>query len=102
MGLVVTVFPSDYLISWPQNFCRFDSLDAAPGSMICAGSRTSCFDSAYPVSAITETMLYLLRKELQPMTQMEVAYRYGNPPREAEMRALDSVREVYGVRRQDV
>ncbi len=33
------------------------------------------------------------------MTQMEVAYRYGNPPREAEMRALDSVREVYGVRR---
>jgi hypothetical protein len=44
-------------------------------------------------------MLYLLRKELQPMTQMEVAYRYGNPPREAEMRALDSVREVYGVRR---
>ena len=33
------------------------------------------------------------------MTQMEVAYRYGNRPGEAEMRALDSVREVYGIRR---
>jgi hypothetical protein len=33
------------------------------------------------------------------MTQLEVAYRYGTSPGEAEMRALDSVREVYGVRR---
>jgi len=33
------------------------------------------------------------------MTQLEVAYRYGTAPREAEMRALDSVREVYGIRR---
>jgi hypothetical protein len=33
------------------------------------------------------------------MTQMEVAYRYGTPPGEAEMRALDNVREVYGIRR---
>ena len=33
------------------------------------------------------------------MTQLEVAYRYGNAPREAEMRALDSVREIYGIRR---
>ncbi len=32
------------------------------------------------------------------MTQMEVAYRYGTAPGEAEMRALDNVREVYGVR----
>ena len=30
---------------------------------------------------------------------MEVAYRYGGAPGEAEMRAIDSVREVYGVRR---
>jgi hypothetical protein len=30
---------------------------------------------------------------------MEVAYRYGTPPGEAEMRALDNVREVYGIRR---
>jgi hypothetical protein len=30
---------------------------------------------------------------------MEVAYRYGNAPTEAEMRAVDSLREVYGVRR---
>jgi len=33
------------------------------------------------------------------MTQMDVAYRYGTPPGEAEIRALDSMREVYGVRR---
>jgi len=33
------------------------------------------------------------------MTQMEVAYRYGATPGEREMRALDSIREVYGVRR---
>jgi hypothetical protein len=32
------------------------------------------------------------------MTHLEVAYRYHNPPREATMRALDTVREVYGVR----
>jgi len=30
---------------------------------------------------------------------MEVAYRYVTPPGEAETRALDSVREVYGIRR---
>jgi hypothetical protein len=33
------------------------------------------------------------------MTQMEVAYRYGANPGPAEMRALGSVREVYGIRR---
>lgn len=33
------------------------------------------------------------------MTQMEVAYRYGATPGEAELRALDQVREVYGIRR---
>jgi len=33
------------------------------------------------------------------MTQLEVGYRYGAPPGEAEMRAIDSMREVYGIRR---
>lgn len=33
------------------------------------------------------------------MTQLEVAYRYGVAPGEAEMRALDAVREVYGILR---
>ncbi|HEX8817648.1 MAG TPA: hypothetical protein VF753_19310 [Terriglobales bacterium] len=33
------------------------------------------------------------------MTQMEAAYRYGATPGEREMRALDAVREVYGIRR---
>ncbi len=33
------------------------------------------------------------------MTQLEVAYRYGAVPGEAEMRAIDNMREVYGIRR---
>jgi hypothetical protein len=33
------------------------------------------------------------------MTQFDAAYRYGATPSEAIMRAIDSVREVYGVRR---
>ena len=33
------------------------------------------------------------------MTQLEVAYRYGTAPGEPEMRALNNLREVYGVRR---
>ena len=33
------------------------------------------------------------------MTQMEVAYRYAGPPTETAMRAIDNMREVYGIRR---
>jgi len=33
------------------------------------------------------------------MTYLEVAYRYVSPPGEAELRAIDSVREVYGIQR---
>ena len=33
------------------------------------------------------------------MTALEVAFRYGRPPEINEMRALDALREVYGVRR---
>ena len=33
------------------------------------------------------------------MTMLEVAYRYASPLTEGTMRAIDSVREVYGVRR---
>jgi hypothetical protein len=32
------------------------------------------------------------------MTHLEVAYRYHAPVREATMRALDTARDVYGVR----
>ncbi len=31
------------------------------------------------------------------MTYLEVAYRYQGAPGEAELRAIDSVREVYGI-----
>ena len=33
------------------------------------------------------------------MTSVDVVFRYGQPPGEPEMRALDNLREVYGIRR---
>ena len=33
------------------------------------------------------------------MTALDVRFRYGRPPGEAELRALRAAREVYGVRR---
>lgn len=33
------------------------------------------------------------------MTAVDVAYRYGNVPGAMEMRAIDSLRDVYGIRR---
>ncbi len=33
------------------------------------------------------------------MTYLEAAYRYQTPPGEAALRAIDSVREVYGIQR---
>lgn len=33
------------------------------------------------------------------MTAVEVCFKYGIPPTEGVMRALDNVREVYGIRR---
>jgi hypothetical protein len=32
------------------------------------------------------------------MTQLDVLYRYGNPPTEQSMLALSKVRDVYGIR----
>jgi len=33
------------------------------------------------------------------MTSLDVVYRYASPPGEAEMRAINRMREVYGIRR---
>jgi hypothetical protein len=33
------------------------------------------------------------------MTYLEVVYRYQTPPGEKEVRAIDSVRDVYGIQR---
>jgi selenocysteine lyase/cysteine desulfurase len=33
------------------------------------------------------------------MTYLEAAFRYQNAPGEAELRAIDTVREVYGIQR---
>src|SRR5438445_2637224 len=37
--------------------------------------------------------------ELISMTQLEVGYRYNGSPGESAMRAVDNMREVYGIRR---
>ena len=34
-----------------------------------------------------------------PMTALDVVFRYGTPPSPRELRALDGVRDVYGIRR---
>jgi hypothetical protein len=34
-----------------------------------------------------------------PMTYLDVVFRYGTAPGENELRAIDGMREVYGVRR---
>ncbi len=36
------------------------------------------------------------------MTQLDVLYRYGNPPVEAAVAAIARLREVYGIRRVDL
>lgn len=41
----------------------------------------------------------MAQEDLAQMTQTEVVYRYRATPGEAEMRALDGMREVYGIRR---
>jgi hypothetical protein len=41
----------------------------------------------------------LMQGAFKLMTQLEVAYHYNTVPGEAEIRALDGVREVYGIRR---
>lgn len=33
------------------------------------------------------------------MTAIEIAFRYGRPPGVNEVRAIDALREVYGIRR---
>jgi hypothetical protein len=33
------------------------------------------------------------------MTYLEAAYRYQTPPGEDELRAIDTIREVYGIQR---
>jgi hypothetical protein len=38
-------------------------------------------------------------EEQRAMTTLDVAFRYGSMPGEREMRAIDGVREVYGIRK---
>jgi hypothetical protein len=46
-------------------------------------------------------LLYLDHEENIAMTYLDAAYRYGAMPGEREMRAIDGMREVYGIRKVD-
>ena len=46
-------------------------------------------------------LLYLGGGGKRRMTYMDVAYRYVATPGEREMRAIDGMREVYGIRKVD-
>jgi hypothetical protein len=49
---------------------------------------------------IPGSALYLfLGAKDYPVTYLDVVFRYGAVPGETELRAIDSMREVYGVRR---
>jgi len=39
------------------------------------------------------------RRKDYPMTYLDVVFRYGAAPGENELRAIDGMREVYGIRR---
>jgi hypothetical protein len=52
-----------------------------------------------PVSIPGRACLFVLSAKDYPMTYLDVVFRYGAAPGETELRAIDSMREVYGVRR---
>ena len=41
----------------------------------------------------------IIEKGFDRMTYLDVVYTYGSQPGETEMRAIDSMREVYGIQR---
>jgi hypothetical protein len=54
--------------------------------------------------AVTELLYWVIiqkgpQKGLESMTYLEVLFNYGALPGENELRAIDGMREVYGVRR---
>jgi hypothetical protein len=49
----------------------------------------------------TPRRLHSLAAKDYPMTYLDVVFRYGAAPGEKELRAIDGMREVYGVRRVD-
>jgi hypothetical protein len=42
---------------------------------------------------------FIILKGVNAMTYLDVAFNYGAIPGENELRAIDSMREVYGIRR---
>jgi hypothetical protein len=72
--------------------CEISATDSAALSQSHAVSAPALL---YIVSAAPQ----LQEKTPSEMTPTDVVFRYGSTPGEREVRALDSVREVYGIRR---
>ena len=51
---------------------------------------------SYNLKSIIEPLFFPRESK---MTYLEAVYRYQRPPGEAELRAIDTVREVYGIQR---
>lgn len=67
------------------------------GSGATPWARLNCRRQAYVLDFFTRLQKGAGERAL--MTAVDVVFRYGNNPGEREMRALDNVWEVYGIRR---
>jgi hypothetical protein len=56
-------------------------------------------DRTHPVAAGELRVIFIPAKGLNAMTYLDVAFNYGAIPGESEMRGIDAMREVYGIRR---
>ncbi len=58
-------------------------------------------DALYWIQPGNRAAACIVAAEDYPMTYLEVVFRYGATPGETELRAIDGMREVYGVLRVD-
>jgi hypothetical protein len=52
----------------------------------------------HPVATGEIQLIFILAKRLNAMTYLDVVFHYVSLPGENELRAIDGVREVYGIR----
>jgi hypothetical protein len=63
------------------------------------GARSSMEHALYWIQPRRKPWRCIIASKDYPMTYLEVVFRYGAAPGESAMRAIDGMREVYGVRR---
>jgi|ERR1700678_2577013 hypothetical protein len=55
-------------------------------------------DALYWIQAVERPHFFIHTDQGQFMTYLDAVFRYGAMPGEAELRAIDGMREVYGIR----